>query len=452
MISRMAAANHFARIIAAIRDMDPSVIVEVLVPDFHAQDWCIQIVLDAVPDIYNHNMETVERLTPLVRSRAKYRTSLQVLKRAKELSSRTAGIATKSGIMLGLGETESELFQTMGDLREVGCEVLTLGQYLRPTPKHLPVVEYIPPRAIRLLRRNRTQKGISSRRLRSAGSQLLSRGRFSAGSAVTGIMNWTDAGKESQTFWHDLSNSLGCFASLNMTRETERSTIAAVIPAFNEGKHIGDVVRRTRAKLDRVLVVDDGSSDGTAAEAQTAGAQVIVHPENRGKGEAIRTGLRHWLATEGSSGVGQNRQFNWLLLLDADAQHRPEEIDGFIETARASDAKMIIGNRMDDVSRMPLVRRIVNRYMSKRISRLCGQDIPDTQCGFRMLHRELIPEMLAGADRFDYETEMLIKASRNGYRIDSVPITTVYCDEVSSIHPVRDTLRFFKLMRRYRRS
>jgi len=135
-------AAHFARTINAIREMDPSVIVEVLVPDFHARDWCIQIVLDAEPDIYNHNMETVERLTPLVRSRAKYRTSLQVLRRARELSGK---VVTKSGVMLGLGEKETELFQTMDDLREVGCQVLTMGQYLRPTPKHLPVVEYITP-------------------------------------------------------------------------------------------------------------------------------------------------------------------------------------------------------------------------------------------------------------------------------------------------------------------
>ncbi len=135
-------AAHFARTISAIREMDRSVIVEVLVPDFHAQDWCIQIVLDAEPDIYNHNMETVERLTPLVRSRAKYRTSLQVLRRALELSPK---VVTKSGVMLGLGEKETELFQTMDDLREVGCQVLTMGQYLRPTPKHLPVVEYITP-------------------------------------------------------------------------------------------------------------------------------------------------------------------------------------------------------------------------------------------------------------------------------------------------------------------
>jgi lipoic acid synthetase len=135
-------AEHFARTIAAIRAMDPSVIVEVLVPDFHAQTWCIQIVLDAGPDIFNHNLETVERLTPVVRSRAKYRISLDVLRQAKELAS---GIVTKSGVMLGLGEKEPELFQTMDDLREIGCQVLTLGQYLRPTANHLPVVEFISP-------------------------------------------------------------------------------------------------------------------------------------------------------------------------------------------------------------------------------------------------------------------------------------------------------------------
>ena len=135
-------ADHFARTITAIREMDPSIVIEVLVPDFHAHEWCIQTVLNAGPDIYNHNMETVERLTPVVRSRAKYRISLQALRGAKELSPE---VVTKSGVMLGLGEKETELFQTMDDLREVGCEVLTMGQYLRPSPKHLPVVEYITP-------------------------------------------------------------------------------------------------------------------------------------------------------------------------------------------------------------------------------------------------------------------------------------------------------------------
>src|SRR3954465_11906373 len=116
-------ANHFARTITAVREMDPSIIIEVLVPDFHAQDWWIEIVLNAGPEIFNHNMETVERLTPVVRSRAKYRTSLEVLRKAKEISPKTV---TKSGVMLGLGEKEPELFQTLDDLREIGCQVLTL--------------------------------------------------------------------------------------------------------------------------------------------------------------------------------------------------------------------------------------------------------------------------------------------------------------------------------------
>jgi lipoyl synthase len=152
-------ATHFARVIAAIQKMDPAIIIEVLVPDFHADDSCIQAVLDASPDIYNHNMETVERLTPVVRSRAKYRTSLQVLRRAKELSSRGRGIVTKSGIMLGLGETEPEIFQTLDDLREVGCQVLTMGQYLRPTPNHLPVVEFVTPQQFELYGEIARKKG-----------------------------------------------------------------------------------------------------------------------------------------------------------------------------------------------------------------------------------------------------------------------------------------------------
>jgi glycosyltransferase involved in cell wall biosynthesis len=222
-------------------------------------------------------------------------------------------------------------------------------------------------------------------------------------------------------------------------RGQERPSIAAVIPAYREEKHISDVVRRTRQQLDDVLVVDDGSNDQTAERAREAGAEVIVHPETRGKGESIKTGLRHWL----------DRQFDYVVILDADGQHLPEEIDRFVKAASTLDAQLFIGTRMNDLSGMPRLRRVVNHYMSKRISRVCGQKIPDTQCGFRMLHRQLVPDVLGGANRFDYETEMLIFASRKGYRIESVPISTVYCDEVSSIHPIRDTIRFFKLMRRY---
>jgi glycosyltransferase involved in cell wall biosynthesis len=219
-----------------------------------------------------------------------------------------------------------------------------------------------------------------------------------------------------------------------------RSTAAAVIPAYREEKHIGEVVLRTRAQLDHVLVVDDGSKDKTAESARAAGAEVIVHPENRGKGESIKTGLRHWL----------DRQFEFVVILDADGQHRPEEIERFLRTATRDVAMLLIGNRMNDVVRMPRLRRIVNRYMSRKISRVCGQEIPDTQCGFRMLHRNLIPEVFGGTARFDYETEMLFILSRKGFPIRSVPISTVYSDEVSSIHPLRDTIRFMQLMWRYR--
>ena len=219
-----------------------------------------------------------------------------------------------------------------------------------------------------------------------------------------------------------------------------RLKAAVVIPAYREEKHVGDIVRRTRQQLDHVLVVDDGSSDKTAQRARDAGAEVIVHNQNRGKGEAIKTGLRHWL----------DRQFVHVIILDADGQHLPEEIDRFIAAAAsAAGLSFFLGNRMKNLTGMPFVRRIVNRYMSNQISRVCGQKIPDTQCGFRMLDRQLIPELLGGMERFDYETEMLIIASRQGYRIESVPITTVYSDEVSNIRPVSDTLRFLKLMRRY---
>ena len=217
-----------------------------------------------------------------------------------------------------------------------------------------------------------------------------------------------------------------------------RTTVAAIIPAYLEEKHIGDVVTRTIEQLDNVLVVDDGSSDATAANARAAGAELIVHERNLGKGDSIKTGLRYWL----------DRGFQHVVILDGDGQHLPEEISRFIAAA-PTGAELLVGTRMNDVRQMPLVRRLVNRYMSRKISLLCGQDIPDTQCGFRMLSAAVIPDLLMGSERFEYETEMLIVVSRKGCRIGAVPISTVYSDEVSSIHPMQDAIRFFKLMRRY---
>ncbi len=149
-------ADHFAQTIEAVREAVPEMIIEVLTPDFHAKEDCLRMVADARPHIFNHNIETVERLTPLVRSRAKYRISMQVLRRMKEIA---PAIVTKSGIMLGLGETEPEIFQAMDDLRENGVQVLTIGQYLRPSPEHLPVVEYVHPDTFKLYERIAYDKG-----------------------------------------------------------------------------------------------------------------------------------------------------------------------------------------------------------------------------------------------------------------------------------------------------
>lgn len=151
-------ALHFARTIEAVRQENPGITIEILVPDFNGKDDALQSVMDAKPHIFNHNLETVERLTPLVRSRAMYHRSLHVLKRAKEMAGENR-VATKSGLMLGLGETELEIFQAMDDLRESGVTVLTLGQYLRPSEKHLPVVEYIHPDRFEFFRQIAENKG-----------------------------------------------------------------------------------------------------------------------------------------------------------------------------------------------------------------------------------------------------------------------------------------------------
>jgi lipoic acid synthetase len=136
-------ADHFRRTIEAVRALSPQTVIEVLTPDFNARDATIDIVLAAHPHVFNHNLETVRRLTPTVRSRATYDRSLSVLSKVR--AKRVGTMHTKSGLMLGLGETEEELFNALADLRGVGCDLLTLGQYLQPTLRHLPVVEFVTP-------------------------------------------------------------------------------------------------------------------------------------------------------------------------------------------------------------------------------------------------------------------------------------------------------------------
>jgi lipoic acid synthetase len=136
-------AGHFRETVEAVRALNPGIVVEILVPDFNDKDESIEAVLAAKPEIFNHNLETVRRLTPSVRHRATYDRSLSVLGKAKVRGG--SSVYTKSGLMLGLGEREGELFTAMDDLRRVGCDILTLGQYLQPTREHLPVVEFVTP-------------------------------------------------------------------------------------------------------------------------------------------------------------------------------------------------------------------------------------------------------------------------------------------------------------------
>lgn len=150
-------ADHFRRTVWAVRELSPEVIIEVLVPDFNDRDWALAMVMEARPHIFNHNLETVERLTPLVRSRAKYGRSLTVLRKAREMVG--GKVATKSGLMLGLGERRDEVLRAMDDLRAHGVTVLTLGQYLRPSVKHLPVIEYIEPAEFDALREEALARG-----------------------------------------------------------------------------------------------------------------------------------------------------------------------------------------------------------------------------------------------------------------------------------------------------
>ena len=153
-------ALHFADTIRAVRDKCPDVVIEVLVPDFNLKNDALLMVIEAAPEVFNHNLETVERLTPLVRSRAKYDRSLKVLQQAKMMAGKLgATMTTKSGLMLGLGESEDEVLVAMDDLRLHGVEVLTLGQYLRPSANHLPVVEYIHPDVFASLKERALKKG-----------------------------------------------------------------------------------------------------------------------------------------------------------------------------------------------------------------------------------------------------------------------------------------------------
>jgi len=218
-----------------------------------------------------------------------------------------------------------------------------------------------------------------------------------------------------------------------------RDQLLVLIPAYNEEKHILQVVQETRSLGFPVLVVDDASSDGTVQQVRTLGVSVLTTAVNRGKGSAIRQGFEWFL----------NKNYLGLIMMDADGQHAPNDLEAFVRALNENKHEVVVGNRMRDPKDMPWIRRATNRVMSWMLSFLAGQWIPDTQCGYRAMKREVLEKMELHTTRFEIESEILLEAARCGYRIGSIPIRSVYAGETSSVHPFKDTLRFFKFIFQY---
>ena len=218
-------------------------------------------------------------------------------------------------------------------------------------------------------------------------------------------------------------------------------TFCVIVPAYLEERRIAGVVRRIQQVAKSVVVIDDGSTDQTAREATAAGAIVLRHERNQGKGAALQTGFTY----------AQAQHFECLVTMDADGQHAPEDIPRFLETYARTGIPVLVGNRMDNPATMPIIRRWTNRFMSWYLSRAMRQFVPDTQCGFRLYRCDVLPTTAPASTGYAAESEILLQLAAGGVRMGSVPITVIYQDEISKIHPVRDTLRFFRMIRRFRR-
>lgn len=213
-------------------------------------------------------------------------------------------------------------------------------------------------------------------------------------------------------------------------------SLCVLIPSYNEARTIGGIVRDLRIKGLAVYVVDDGSTDDTASIASGAGAMVVKHPKNMGKGSALREGFRRAMADG----------FGAVIAMDGDGQHLVSDIGNFIEMHGSGGADVIIGSRMNDLSSMPAVRVHTNRFMSWLISLVAGQRVEDSQSGYRLITRPVIEKIVLESSNYEIESEMIIKSARAGFRIGSVPIKTVYSTEKSKVNPVIDTLRFIRFM------
>ena len=209
---------------------------------------------------------------------------------------------------------------------------------------------------------------------------------------------------------------------------------AAVIPCFNEGATIAGLVGAALQHLPQVVVVDDGSTDRTSEAAQAAGARMVRHETNRGKGAALRTGLA----------LAVKQGFEWAVTLDGDGQHAPDDIPAFLRCAGQTGALLIIGNRMHNAQAIPWLRRQVNSWMSRQLSRRAGKPLPDTQCGFRLIHLETWASLSLKTEHFEVESEMLMAFLAAAYSVAFVPIQTIGRRRNSRIDPLADSLRWWK--------
>ena len=212
--------------------------------------------------------------------------------------------------------------------------------------------------------------------------------------------------------------------------------ICALIPSYNEAKTIGVISTEIRKLGLEVYVVDDGSTDDTAKAASGGGAMVIRHAKNEGKGAALRKGFEYILNTDCEA----------VIVMDGDNQHNVSDIPNFIKKWEETGADIVIGNRMDDVSSMPIIRIWTNKLMSALISRISGNPIPDTQNGFKLIRRKVLEKIKLKSSRYEIDSEIIIKAAKSGFKIESIPMQTVYGDEKSRINPIIDTLRFIRLL------
>lgn len=211
-----------------------------------------------------------------------------------------------------------------------------------------------------------------------------------------------------------------------------------VIPCLNEEAAIGPLVGATRRHVPNIFVVDDGSADRTAIEAKKAGAEVLRHERTRGKGAALQTGWRR----------ARERGFKWALSMDGDGQHSPDDIPKFLSRAATSGAQLIVGNRMENTAQMPWLRRFVNRWMSRQISKLVGCPLPDSQCGFCLMNLDAWAVVPISAGHFEIESDVLLAFAASGCRIEFVPVQVIYKSERSKIRPLRDTVRWWRWWRK----